>query len=248
MVHVNHGIGQYLGIKTLEVDEIHRDYLQIAYKNNDTLYVPLEQFQLVRKFVSKEGVVPKLSKLGTKEWSKTKARIKNRVKDIAERLIKLYSVRATKEGYAFSKDSEYQIQFENAFPYELTPDQSRSIKEIKEDMEKPVPMDRLLCGDVGFGKTEVAFTAAFKAIMDNKQVAILCPTTILARQHYIKAKERFQNFPISIAMVSRFVPDKEIKKILTQVKNGEIDILIGTHRILSKDVGIKYLALLIIDE
>lgn len=248
VVHVNHGIGQYLGIKTLEVDEIHRDYLQIAYKNNDTLYVPLEQFQLVRKFVSKEGVVPKLSKLGTKEWSKTKARIKNRVKDIAERLIKLYSVRATKEGYAFSKDSEYQIQFENAFPYELTPDQSRSIKEIKEDMEKPVPMDRLLCGDVGFGKTEVAFTAAFKAIMDNKQVAILCPTTILARQHYIKAKERFQNFPISIAMVSRFVPDKEIKKILTQVKNGEIDILIGTHRILSKDVGFKDLGLLIIDE
>jgi transcription-repair coupling factor (superfamily II helicase) len=248
VVHVNHGIGQYLGLKTIEVDGVHRDYLHIAYKDNNVLYVPLEQFQLVRKFVSKEGVVPKLNKLGGTEWNKTKAKIKNRVKDIASRLIKLYSTRALKEGHAFSKDSEYQIIFENNFPYELTPDQRRSIDEIKADMESSQPMDRLLCGDVGFGKTEVAFVAAFKAILDSKQVALLCPTTLLARQHLQKAKERFQNFPINVAMVSRFVSDKEIKEILRKVKTGEIDFLIGTHRILSKDVQFKDLGLLIIDE
>lgn len=248
MVHKQYGIGKYLGIVTREKNGIHKDYLRIVYKGNDELYIPLEQFKLIRKFVSKEGVAPKLHKLGSGEWEKTKAKINESVKEIADRLVKLYSLRETNIGYAFSKDTIYQREFEDDFDYELTKDQIEAVNEIKKDMEKAKPMDRLLCGDVGFGKTEVALRAAFKAVMDNKQVAFLCPTTILSQQHLKTTLRRFSNFPINIKIVNRFVSSKEIKEIKQQLKEGKIDILIGTHRLLSKDIVFKDLGLLIIDE
>lgn len=248
VVHKQYGIGKYLGIVTREKNGIHKDYLRIVYKGNDELYIPLEQFKLIRKFVSKEGVAPKLHKLGSGEWEKTKAKINESVKEIADRLVKLYSLRETNIGYAFSKDTIYQREFEDDFDYELTKDQIEAVNEIKKDMEKAKPMDRLLCGDVGFGKTEVALRAAFKAVMDNKQVAFLCPTTILSQQHLKTTLRRFSNFPINIKIVNRFVSSKEIKEIKQQLKEGKIDILIGTHRLLSKDIVFKDLGLLIIDE
>lgn len=248
VVHKQYGVGKYLGIVTREKNGMHKDYLRVVYKGNDELLIPLEQFKLIRKFVSKEGVAPKLHKLGSGEWEKTKAKISESVKEIADRLVSLYSLRETNIGYAFSKDTIYQRQFEDDFDYELTKDQIEAVKEIKQDMEKSKPMDRLLCGDVGFGKTEVALRAAFKAIMDNKQVAFLCPTTILSQQHLKTAVKRFANFPINIKVVNRFVSSKEIKGIKQQLKEGKIDILIGTHRLLSKDIVFKDLGLLIIDE
>ncbi len=248
VVHEHHGIGQYLGLVTLENDGIHRDYLHLAYRGKDVLYVPLEQFRLVRKYVSKEGVVPKLNKLGSEEWLKTKKRIKTKISDIAERLLTLYRERVSVSGFAFPPDDEWQRQFEQEFPYELTEDQLRSLAEIKVDMEQPYPMDRLLCGDVGFGKTEVAFLAAFKAILGGKQVAFLCPTTLLARQHYETAKQRFQNVPIGIGMLSRFVPPAVQKKTLSELKEGRLSMLIGTHRLLSNDLVFRDLGLLIVDE
>lgn len=248
VVHNLYGVGQYLGIETKEINGLNKDFLKIVYKGNDELLVPLEQFSLVRKFISSQGAPPKLNKLGTNQWEKTKERVKNSVKDIAARLIKLYSQREQTSGFAFSKDTPLQEEFDNDFEYTLTSDQEKSINEIKEDMEKSRPMDRLLCGDVGFGKTEVAMRAAFKAIVDKKQVAFLCPTTILSRQHYENFLKRFSNFPVRIAVLNRFVLPSEQKLIIEAVKRGQIDILIGTHRILSSDVLFSDLGFLIIDE
>lgn len=248
IVHNQHGIGQYMGIVTRENDGVHKDFLHIIYKGNDELFVPLEQFKLVRKFVSKEGARPKLNKLGSGDWEKTKKRISENIKELAERLIHLYAVREEHIGHAFSKDSVFQRQFEEDFPYELTADQEKAVKEIKADMELDKPMDRLLCGDVGFGKTEVAIRAAFKAVIDEKQVAFLCPTTILSQQHYHTFRKRFENYPVQIAVLNRYVEPSLQKKIIQDVKAGKIDILIGTHRILSKDVSFHDLGLLVIDE
>ena len=248
VVHDNYGIGQYLGIKTLEVQGVHRDYLYVAYAGEDTLYIPVEQFNLVRKYSSSEGKVPKINKLGSSQWQKAKAKARNKVDDIADKLIEIYAARMNQTGYAFPVDNEMQLEFENAFGYELTEDQVRSVKEIKEDMEKPQPMDRLLCGDVGFGKTEVALRAVFKAILGNKQVAFLCPTTILSMQHYKTMLDRFENFPVKVALLNRFTSTKQKNQILKDLKEGNIDLLIGTHRILSKDVEFKDIGLLCIDE
>lgn len=248
VVHDNYGIGQYLGIKTLEVQGIHRDYLYVAYAGDDTLYIPVEQFNLVRKYSSSEGKVPKINKLGSSQWQKAKAKARNKVDDIADKLIEIYAARMNQTGYAFPVDNEMQLEFENAFGYELTEDQVRSVKEIKEAMEKPQPMDRLLCGDVGFGKTEVALRAVFKAILGNKQVAFLCPTTILSMQHYKTMLDRFENFPVKVALLNRFTSTKQKNQILKDLKEGNIDLLVGTHRILSKDVEFKDIGLLCIDE
>ena len=248
VVHETHGVGKFLGIKTIEMEGIHRDYLHIGYKDDGVLYVPLEQFRLIRKFVSKEGIEPKLNKLGSNEWKKTKSRVKERIADIADKLLATYTERVKGKGFAFEKDNDWQIAFESSFPFELTNDQARSVQDIKKDMESPEPMDRLLCGDVGFGKTEVAFIAAFKAIMSGKQVAILAPTTILAKQHYDNALIRFQNFPIEIGMLSRFVGPKEQEQNLINLESGKLNLLIGTHRMLSNDVKFKDLGLLVVDE
>lgn len=248
VVHDNHGIGQYLGIKTLEVQGFHKDYLYVAYAEDDTLYIPVEQFKMIRKYSSNEGKVPKVNKLGGSQWQKTKAKARSKVDGIADKLIEIYSARINQPGYAFPADNEMQLEFEQAFGYELTVDQLRSVEEIKADMEKAQPMDRLLCGDVGFGKTEVALRAAFKAILGNKQVAFLCPTTILSMQHYKTMISRFENFPVRIALLNRFTSAKQKKEILNDLKLGNIDLLVGTHRILSKDVVFKDIGLLCIDE
>lgn len=248
LVHEYYGIGIYKGIETMLNNGIHRDYIKLEYRNGDKLYLPLEQFKLVRKYVSKEGVVPKINKLGSKEWEKTKAKINERVNEIAEKLVSLYSLRAESNGFAFSKDDDLQIAFENDFSYPLTLDQANVLKEIKDDMERPYIMDRLLVGDVGFGKTEIAFRAAFKAINSGKQVAFLCPTTLLARQHYLTAIERFKNFGVRIKLLSRLVSDKEVTQILKDLLLGKIDLIIGTHRLLSKDIAFLDLGLLIVDE
>ena len=248
VVHDTHGIGQYMGIKTLEVKGMHKDYLYIAYKGNDTLYIPVENFKLVRKYASRDGKAPKIHALNSTEWQKTKQRVRNKVDDLADKLIALYAARMKQPGFAYPKDDAMQIQFEECFGYELTPDQAIAVEEIKADMELPRPMDRLLCGDVGFGKTEVALRACFKAIVANKQVAFLCPTTILSSQHYQTMIKRFENFPVNIALLNRFTSTKKRKQILNDLKEGKIDLIVGTHRILSQDVKFKDLGLLCIDE
>ncbi|MFS8612948.1 MAG: transcription-repair coupling factor, partial [Planifilum fulgidum] len=248
VVHVNHGIGRYMGIETLEVDGRHKDYLLIQYAGNDKLYVPVEQIELVQKYIGSEEKKPKVYSLGGSEWSKVKNRVRSSVKDIAAELIELYAKRQAAKGYAFSKDTPFQREFDAMFPYEETPDQLRSIEEIKRDMERDKPMDRLLCGDVGYGKTEVAIRAAFKAVMDGKQVAVLVPTTILAQQHYETFRERFADFPVEIQVLSRFRTRKEQKELIKGLKDHTVDIVIGTHRLLSKDVQFRDLGLLIIDE
>lgn len=248
VVHEECGIGQFDEIVNLEVQGIHKDFLKIKYAGTGVLYVPLEQFKLVRKYVSKEGAVPKLNKLGGTEWEKTKAKIKNRVNDLAERLIKLYAERNSTPGFSCKEDDEFQIAFEKAFPYVLTEDQEKAVAEIKKDLESPHPMDRLLCGDVGFGKTEVAFRAAFKVILSGGQVSLLCPTTLLCRQHYQRAIERFSLFGVKIAQFSRFVPASVQKKQIEEIKEGKIHLIIGTHRLLSKEIVIPNLRLLIVDE
>lgn len=248
VVHSQYGIGRYVGIETKVTGQIHRDYLKIMYKDDDELLVPLEQFRLVRKFVGAEGVGIRLNKLGTDTWNKTKARIKEDVLLIAQQLMTLYQKRQQDIGYAFSADDENMKQFENRFAYELTPDQKQAVREIKKDMQAPRPMDRLLCGDVGFGKTEVAMIATYKAVNDLKQVAYLCPTTILSRQHYNSFQQRFEGFGVRIALLNRYVPEAEQKAIVKDIKNHKIDIIIGTHRILSKDIEFADLGLLIIDE
>ena len=248
VVHNVHGIGIYNGIKTLTLNDITKDYLEILYQGTDKIYIPVEKIDLISKYSGREGVVPKVNKLGGVEWQRTKNRVKSRVSDMADQLIKLYAEREMKKGFAFSPDCDLSNDFEKDFPYDLTPDQVRAISQIKEDMESPAPMDRLLCGDVGFGKTEVAFVAAFKAMLDSKQVLFLCPTTILSNQHYENALERFKNFPVSIGLLNRFTSAKETKRVLDGLKDGTIDMVIGTHRLLSDDVQLKDLGLLVIDE
>lgn len=248
IVHAQYGVGQYLGIETKEIQHIKKDFLKIVYRGNSELLVPLEQFRLVRKFVSREGVVPRLNKLGSGDWEKTKEKLQQNVENIAGRLLELYSNRQVNQGFAFSNDNELTEKFEAAFPHELTPDQKEAVEDVKKDMESDKPMDRLVCGDVGFGKTEIAVRASFKAASDHKQTAVLCPTTILAEQHFRTFMKRYEGFPVVIKVLDRFVPVSEQKRILEQVKKGDVDILIGTHRILSKDVVFKDLGLLIIDE
>jgi transcription-repair coupling factor (superfamily II helicase) len=248
VVHINHGIGKYLGIETLEINGIHKDYIHIKYQGNDKLYVPIDQIDQVQKYVASEGKEPKVYKLGGTDWKKVKTKVESSVQDIADDLIKLYAEREASIGYAFSKDGSEQREFETSFPYQETEDQLRSIEEIKRDMERERPMDRLLCGDVGYGKTEVAIRAAFKAIIDGKQVAFLVPTTILAQQHYETIKERFQDYPINIGLLSRFRSKKQQTETIKGLKQGTVDIVVGTHRILSKDIQYKDIGLLIIDE
>ncbi|MFT8872653.1 MAG: transcription-repair coupling factor [Sporolactobacillus sp.] len=248
VVHIDHGIGRYAGIETLAVNNVHKDYLMLLYKGNDKLYVPVEHIDQVQKYVSSEGKEPKLYALGGTEWKKVKSKARSSVQNIADDLIKLYAQREASRGYAFSTDGPEQRDFEAVFPYQETPDQLQAIAEIKKDMESERPMDRLLCGDVGYGKTEVALRAAFKAISDGKQVAFLVPTTILAQQHFETSLERFEDFPVSVGILSRFVSRKEQQDTLKRIKSGAIDLVIGTHRLLSKDIVFRDLGLLIVDE
>ncbi|HHA8095062.1 TPA: transcription-repair coupling factor [Streptococcus pneumoniae] len=248
VVHHIHGIGQYLGIETIEIKGIHRDYVSVQYQNGDQISIPVEQIHLLSKYISSDGKAPKLNKLNDGHFKKAKQKVKNQVEDIADDLIKLYSERSQLKGFAFSADDDDQDAFDDAFPYVETDDQLRSIEEIKRDMQASQPMDRLLVGDVGFGKTEVAMRAAFKVVNDHKQVVILVPTTVLAQQHYTNFKERFQNFAVNIDVLSRFRSKKEQTATLEKLKNGQVDILIGTHRVLSKDVVFADLGLMIIDE
>ena len=248
VVHDIHGIGRYDGLKTIIKNGLKKDYLTITYRDNDKLYIPVEKLDLITKYSSGDSSIPKLNKLGSHEWQKTKAKARKHAEDIAEDLLKMYAIRESKKGFAFDKDGEEQIAFEKEFAYEETKDQLRVTEEIKKDMESDKPMDRLLCGDVGYGKTEVAFRAIFKAIISGKQAAILCPTTILSSQHFKNAIERFKSFPVDIALLNRFVSPKETKETLEKLKKGQIDLLIGTHRILSDDVKFKDLGLLVIDE
>ena len=248
VVHNIHGIGVYHGIKTLSLSGVQKDYVEVLYQGEDKLYIPVEKIDLLSKYTGKEGYAPKVNKLGGSEWEKTKNRVKKKVQDMADDLLQLYAERETRQGFAFSPDCDMLLDFEAEFPYELTPDQKRAIAQIKEDMEKPTPMDRLLCGDVGFGKTEVAFVAAFKAILDSKQILFLCPTTILSNQHYENALERFKDFPVSIGLLNRFTSPKEARRIVEGLSNGTIDLVFGTHRLLSDDIKPKNLGLLVIDE
>ena len=248
VVHEYQGIGQFIALQTLEVNGAHKDYLKIAYWGNEFLYVPVVQFQLVRKYLGKEGAAPRLSHLHSKDWENTKKKVKARVNDLAERLMQLYVERSKAQGFAFQQDDEFQQEFENEFEYPLTRDQEKALNDIKKDMESPAPMDRLLCGDVGFGKTEVAFRAAFKAILSGKQVAILCPTTLLARQHYELACKRFANFDVNIAVFSRLIKASQQTKYMKLVEEGKAHLIIGTHRLLSKNLHFKDLGLLIVDE
>ena len=248
VVHEAHGIGKYCGLKTLTKNGFKKDYLMVSYKDDDKLYIPVEKIDFISKYSAKDGIIPKLNKLGGTEWQRTKLKARKRIQDMAGELLKLYAIRETTKGFAFLKDTKEQYEFEEEFPYTETEDQLKAIEEIKKDMEKDRPMDRLLCGDVGYGKTEVAFRAIFKAIMSGKQVALLCPTTILSNQHFNNAIERFKAFPINIEMLNRFVPTKRVNVILERLKEGKVDLLIGTHRILSNDVVFKDLGLLVIDE
>ncbi|MDR0320049.1 MAG: transcription-repair coupling factor [Treponema sp.] len=248
IVHVNHGIGLFKGIERLNALEHERDYIKIEYAGEETVFVPVEQLNLVQRYIGNEGQPPRLDTLGSKSWENRKGRVKKSVEDIAEKLIELYSKRKKAQGYAFPKDSEWQTMFEAAFPFEETEDQLNCIQEIKNDMESISPMDRLVCGDVGYGKTEVALRACFKAVMGGKQAAFLAPTTILVEQHYENFIERFARFPVHVAMLSRFVDRKNTRIILERLKKGEIDLLIGTHRIIQRDVQFKNLGLIVIDE
>ncbi|MBE5954156.1 MAG: transcription-repair coupling factor [Lachnospiraceae bacterium] len=248
VVHQNHGVGIYKGIQGVETDGRLKDYITIEYEKGSQLFIPVEQLDMIGKFSGKEGAKPKLNKLGGAEWQKVRQRVREHVDDIAQDLINLYAIRESSRGFAYSEDSLWQREFEEMFPYEETADQQRAIDETKSDMESDKIMDRLVCGDVGFGKTEVAIRAAFKAVQDNKQVAYLVPTTILAEQHYNTFCDRMKDYPINIRMLSRFCTRKEVTETLKQLKEGMVDIVIGTHRVLSKDVNFKNLGLLIIDE
>ena len=248
VVHSTYGISVYNGIKTLTKQGIKKDYLELLYAGTDKLYVPVEKIELIGKYTGKEGITPKITSLNSSEWQKTKLRVRNRVHDVAEKLIEIYAKRKLKRGFAFSKDDELQVMFDNQFEFTETPDQIRAIEQIKSDMEKTEPMDRLLCGDVGYGKTEVAFRAMFKAVNNSKQVFYLCPTTILSNQQYESAKIRFSNFPVNIELINRFTSQKKIKQIVEDLSTGKIDILFGTHRLLSNDIRPKDLGLLVIDE
>ena len=248
VVHVEHGIGQYQGLKEINHGDGPAEFMLLEFAEAARLYVPLTRLDLVQKYRSSEGAKPALSHLGTAAWSKTKARVRKAMKDMADELLKLYAERKLAEGHAFSSGNEWFREFEDAFEFNETDDQAQAIKDVIGDMESPQPMDRLLCGDVGYGKTEVAMRAAFKAINDNKQVAVLAPTTVLAFQHFETFKQRFAPFPVTIEMISRFRSPKQQKEILQKTEAGKIDVLIGTHRILSKDIKFSDLGLLVVDE
>lgn len=248
VVHENHGIGQYIGIEKLKIDNIVRDYLHIKYSGNDKLFIPTDQLDMIQKYIGSEDKGPKLNKLGGAEWMRVKAKAKKAIETMAIDLLKLYAERQQAVGFAFSKDTRWQKEFEDMFQYQETQDQLRCIEEIKQSMENPKVMDRLLCGDVGYGKTEVALRAAFKCVMDNKQVAILVPTTILAQQHYNTFIQRFANFPVNIDVLSRFKTHTEQNKVIADIRNGNVDIIVGTHRLLQNDLAFRDLGLLIIDE
>ena len=248
VVHINHGIGKYMGLETLEIAGSHRDYLKIEYAGDDRLFIPTDQVNLLQKYIGIEDSPPKLNKMGGADWQKVKNRVKESIQDMAQGLLDLYAQREVSPGYAFGPDTVWQHEFEEAFYYEETPDQLRAIIEIKKDMESSKPMDRLVCGDVGYGKTEVAMRAVFKTVMDGKQVGVLVPTTILAQQHFLTFRERFAGYPISLKVISRFQSPKEQLETTIGLLDGEVDIVIGTHRLLSSDLHFKDLGLLIIDE
>jgi transcription-repair coupling factor (superfamily II helicase) len=248
VVHINHGIGKFLGIERIKSLGLEKDYISIQYADNDKIFIPVEQLNFIQKYISEGFANPKLDKIGSKGWSKTKERVRESIEKLAKELIKLYSVRLNQKGFAFSADTNWQKEFEAKFPYEETDDQLLTIEEVKRDMESTKPMDRLICGDVGFGKTEVALRAAFKAVMSGKQVIVLVPTTILAEQHYETFCDRFKSYPVNIEMLSRFRSNSEQKKIINNLSKGSIDIIIGTHRLLSKDIIYKNPGLYIIDE
>ena len=250
VVHVNHGIGMYLGLQTVTVDGVTRDFVKIQYAGNDMLYLPCNQLDAISKYIgarSEDGTL-KLSKMGGGDWVKSKSRVKAAAKEMAKELIKLYAARERKKGFAFDRDDEMQSEFEAAFPYEETDGQLTAVREIKEDMERSRPMDRLLCGDVGFGKTEVALRAAFKAVQSGKQVAVLVPTTILAMQHYQTFLSRMRGFPVNVDMISRFRTQKQQEATIRALRRGEVDILVGTHRLISNDISFRDLGLVIVDE
>jgi transcription-repair coupling factor (superfamily II helicase) len=248
VVHVNYGIGRFKGIQRIKSGGNERDYIHLEYAEQEFIYIPIEQVNLIQRYIGSQGNVPRLDKMGGKSWETRKNKVRKSVEDIARNLIDLYSRRKKIQGFAYPKDTEWQIEFEAAFPYEETPDQLKCIDEVKSDMEKPVPMDRLVCGDVGYGKTEIAIRASFKAIMGGKQVAILAPTTILSEQHFENIGERVRSYPIKVGMLSRFVAKKDQKKVCEDLFQGKIDLVIGTHRLLQKDVRFKDLGLIIIDE
>ncbi len=248
VVHKNYGIGIYIGVNTITADGTTKDYIKLKYQNDDILYVPTNQLDSIRKYNGGDAINPPINKLGSKDWRETKERVKKNLRAVARELIELYAKREKAKGYAYSKDTPWQTQFEDQFPYQETDDQLRCIEEVKKDMESQKPMDRLLCGDVGYGKTEVAIRAAFKAVMDHKQVAYLVPTTVLAGQQYEEFKERMKDFPIKVEILNRFKSPKYQKEVIKKLALGEVDIVIGTHRLLSKDVEFKDIGLLIIDE
>ncbi len=248
VVHVNYGIGRFKGIERIQAAGRERDYIQLEYAGEETVFIPIEQVNLVQRYIGKEGQSPRLDKLGGKSWESRKSKVRKAVEDLADRLVKLYARRRKARGYAFPADTDWQVEFEASFPYQETEDQLTAISEVKADMESQRPMDRLICGDVGYGKTEVAMRAAFKAVMGGRQVAFLAPTTILAEQHFESFQERFERFPVKIRMMSRFVAPSDQKGVISDMETGEADILIGTHRILSKDIRFKNLGLLIVDE
>src|SRR5699024_2591209 len=248
VVHLSHGIGRYVGIETMEISGVHKDLVAIEYEDNARVLLPVENINQLQKYVASESKQPRLNKIGVSEWKKTVRKVQAKVEDIADELIALYAEREKRKGYPFTPDTPEQKEFENAFPYVETADQLRSTKEIKKDMEKDKPMDRLLVGDVGYGKNEVAIRAIFKAVMDGKQVAFLVPTTILAQQHFNSIQERFSDWPFEIGMLSRFVSRAEQTKNIKKIKSGELSIIVGTHRLLSKDIEFNDLGLLIVDE
>ena len=248
IVHKTNGIGQFIGVNTIKADGITKDYIKIKYKDDDILYIPTSNLDNIRKYIGVGDKGPKLNRLGSKEWSNTKQKVKANLREVARDLIELYAKREKVKGFAFSKDSEWQKEFEGTFEFQETDDQLRAIEDVKNDMEKQKPMDRLLCGDVGYGKTEVAIRGAFKSCMDQKQVCYLVPTTILANQQYEAFKDRMKDYPIRIEVLNRFRTKKQQEEIVTKLKLGQIDIIIGTHRLLSKDIEFKNLGLLIIDE
>ena len=249
VVHVEHGIAQYQGLKEIVQDGLSVEFMILEFAEQAKLYVPLTRLDLIQKYRSTDaGPAPVLNKLGSQQWTKTKARVNKAMQDMAGELLKLYAERHTAQGNAFSPDNDFQREFEGSFDYRETDDQLTAIAAIKHDMEATTPMDRLLCGDVGYGKTEVAMRAAFKAVQDGKQVAVLTPTTVLAFQHFETFKRRFSQFPINVEMISRFRTPKEQKLIVEKVENGKVDILIGTHRMLSKDIKFQDLGLLVVDE
>ena len=248
VVHKNYGIGLFVGVNTITADKTTKDYIKLKYKDDAILYVPTSQLDAIRKYTGGDALNLPLNSLSSKDWKNTKEKVKKNLRAVARELIELYAKREKAKGYAFSPDTPWQQQFEDKFPYQETDDQLRCIEEVKKDMENQRPMDRLLCGDVGYGKTEVAIRAAFKAVMDHKQVAYLVPTTVLAQQQYEEFKERMKDFPIKVEILNRFKSAKYQNEVIRKLKLGEVDIVVGTHRLLSKDVEFKDIGLLIIDE